>query len=249
MWTREFIKERAKEVLRTNYWKAFLASLIIIIAGGSRNGGNYKIRKEYGKYNGNIFNHNIPILTGKSFMFFVYITIILIMLRIFIGYLVEVGGRKFFIKAAKGESNLDYLGYCFKEGRYVKVLGTMLLTDIYIFLWSLLLIIPGIIKSYAYRMVPYILADNPFIGYNRAIELSVNMTEGEKWNIFVLDLSFIGWYLLGILALLVGTLFVVPYEEATDAELYLDLRQSAIESGLTSKAELNIEMEGSISNI
>jgi uncharacterized membrane protein len=87
-------------------------------------------------------------------------------------------------------------------------------------------------------MVPYILADNPNIGSKRAIELSRNMTMGHKWDMFVLDLSFIGWYLLGLLALGVGILFVMPYENATNAELYLVLRNNATTSGYCSSGEL-----------
>lgn len=107
----------------------------------------------------------------------------------------------------------------------------MLVSKVYIFLWSLLLIIPGIIKAYAYRMVPYILADNPNIGVNEAITLSNEMTRGHKFDMFVLDLSFIGWYILGSIALGIGVLFVMPYENATNAELYLVLRKEALRNG------------------
>lgn len=89
-------------------------------------------------------------------------------------------------------------------------------------------------------MVPYILSNNPNIGYKRALHLSKQMTNGEKMNIFVLDLSFIGWFFLGILTFGIGVLFVLPYYNATKAELYLVLRQKALESGLSSKEELNM---------
>lgn len=116
---------------------------------------------------------------------------------------------------------------------------TMLLKDLRILAWTLLLIIPGIIKSYAYRFVPYILADNPEISHSRAIELSNQMTAGQKMDIFILDLSFLGWYLLGLLALVVGTLFVHPYVNSTMAELYAVLRRDAIGRGLTTQEELS----------
>lgn len=173
----------------------------------------------------------------------VVITIIVMLLRIFIGYPLEVGGRKYYIKAAEGESRMGYLGDCFKGGKYGKILGAMLLRDVYTFLWFLLLFIPGLVKRYAYRMVPYILADNPEIGAKRAIELSNQMTKGQKFNIFVLDLSFIGWYILGTLALLIGVLFVKPYDDATNVQLYFALREDAIAQGLTTKAEMNIVEE------
>lgn len=245
MWTRELIKTRAKEVLRLNYWKAFVISLVIAIVGGNGGGGGGSAGGNSGR--GSNYGN---MTSGDSIAIFIMILSIVLgillfvfALRILLGYPLEVGGRKFFIRAAEEEINMGYLGYCFKEGRYPKVVLTMLLRGVYVFLWSLLLIIPGIIKSYSYRMVPYILADNPSIGYNRAIELSSNMTRGEKWNIFVLDLSFIGWYLLGLLALGIGILFVNPYYDATNAELYLVLRKNAIDSRLTTYGELNLQSE------
>ena len=236
MWTRKHIKQKAKNVLKFNYWKAFIVSIVIMIAGGNYSTDKlFKFIEKSEEYNG-----YSPELIAKLLLFIGIISITIIILRVLLGYMIEVGGRKFFVKSAEGEVDMGYLGYCFKKDRYSSVLLTMLLISIYTMLWTLLLIIPGIIKLYAYRMVPYILADNPTIGYNRAIELSNQMTRGEKWNIFVLDLSFIGWYLLGTLALLVGVLFVVPYEDATNAELYLVLRENAISRGLTSYEELNI---------
>ncbi|MFW5787658.1 MAG: DUF975 family protein, partial [Halanaerobiales bacterium] len=91
-----------------------------------------------------------------------------------------------------------------------------------------------------YKMVPYILADNPDIGASRAIELSNSMTDGEKWEMFFLDLSFIGWFLLGVLTFGIGWFFVQPYYDATYGELYLILREKALDLGLTTKEELNI---------
>ena len=78
------------------------------------------------------------------------------------------------------------------------------------------------------------------IGHRRAIDLSNQMTMGEKLDIFVLDLSFIGWYLLGALALGIGVLFVQPYYDATNAELYFKLREQAIDRGITSPEELTL---------
>jgi uncharacterized membrane protein len=90
-------------------------------------------------------------------------------------------------------------------------------------------------------MVPYILADNPNIGVKKAIALSNEMTMGHKYDIFVLDLSFIGWYLLGAIAFGIGIIFVFPYENATKAELYLVLRESALESNLCSYEDLLLD--------
>ena len=89
-------------------------------------------------------------------------------------------------------------------------------------------------------MVPYIIADNPEMDRKRAIALSNEMTKGQKGSIFVLDLSFILWYILGFLALFIGVFFVLPYFNATEAELYLKIREDAINNGLTTRQELKI---------
>ncbi|MCI5649263.1 MAG: DUF975 family protein [Fusicatenibacter sp.] len=103
---------------------------------------------------------------------------------------------------------------------------TMFLRDLYIGLWSLLLVIPGIIKSYEYRMVPYLLADCPELDRTEAFRISREMMYGQKMNAFVLDLSFIGWHLLSACTCnLVGVFFTQPYVNTTNAELFLQLKQ------------------------
>ena len=119
-----------------------------------------------------------------------------------------------------------------------KLIVLELLMGFFVMLWSLLFIIPGIIKSYEYYMVPYILAENPNISSARAFELSKMMTNGEKLNIFVLELSFLGWQLLGILACCIGNYFVTPYLEASFAELYEAMRAKVYDMGVTDENEL-----------
>lgn len=258
MWSRSELKERAKEVLRKTYWNAFGVSLVIALVGGNHGGGgggnshagNSNFSYNYNLSNG-INNYNLPsssyhfnILSGNFLNWaFAATTVIMFIallcaLRIFIGYSLEVGGRKFFIKSAEHKNNRSCFRFGFDGQNYGGIIKTMFVMNVFLILWTLLLIIPGIIKSYAYRMVPYILADNPNIGVMRAIELSNEMTRGHKFDMFVLDLSFIGWYLLGALALGIGVLFVMPYENATNAELYLVLREDAIKNNLCSNEDL-----------
>ena len=92
-----------------------------------------------------------------------------------------------------------------------------LMTGIFTILWSLLLVIPGIIKMYSYSLVYYLKADHPEYDWRTCLRESEKMMKGHKWQLFVLDLSFIGWYLVGALCLGVGDLWVVPYHEATKA--------------------------------
>lgn len=249
MWTREQIKTRAKSVLRGSYWKAFLVSIILGIVGGGTGGFNFRwnINSNDSGYERYVpqsimdnTRHMIPYIISIATIAII-ITLLIFLFRIFVGYAIEVGGKRYFVRAAGKDVDLNNIGYSFNGERYKNIIKVMLYRGVLIILWTLLLVIPGIIKSYAYNMVPYILADNPQIGYKRAIEISNGMTDGEKFNMFILDLSFIGWYILGSLALGIGVLFVNPYVYATQAELYLVFRQKAIDSGICSAEELMID--------
>ena len=248
MWTRRDLKTRAKAVLKLSYWKAFLVSLVIAIAGGSSgnsfnfnwNTGSSDIHSATSSLSG--LGDALPVLVIAAIIAAIgFIFLLFLAFRIFIGYPLEVGGRKYFIESQSQIFDMNRLGCAFNKARYFDIIKSMLWRAFINFLWYLLLIIPGIVKSYSYRMVPYILADNPNIGYRRALDLSNQMTRGHKFRIFVLDLSFIGWFLLGFLALLIGVLFVLPYFNATNAELYVFLRSTALENGVCSKEELLLE--------
>lgn len=111
-----------------------------------------------------------------------------------------------------------------KKGQWTRLAGKMFLLDLYLFLWFLLFIIPGIIKSYEYKFVPYILAEDPEISLSEAIRISSKLTDGEKGDMLILDLSFIGWHLLGGLLFGIGSIFVNPYQRATFVKLFEHLR-------------------------
>jgi uncharacterized membrane protein len=240
MWSRAELKEKAKKVLREIYWSALGVSIVIALVGGSNgwNGGSSGSRNSRNSYHWNVDNVNYINWTIVTII--LSLIALLIIFRIFVGSILEVGGRRFFIQSAQYRDNKGCFSFGFDQENYAGIVKTMLATGILIFLWTLLLIIPGIIKAYAYRMVPYILADNPNIGVRKAIALSNEMTMGHKFDMFVLDLSFIGWYLLGSLALGIGVIFVMPYENATNAELYLVLRKEALASNMCSYEDLSL---------
>lgn len=116
------------------------------------------------------------------------------------------------------------LGYLFQEFNS-RVYTTMILSWAYTILWFLLLIIPGIIKGYSYAMTPYILEDRPELSGDKAIEESMRMMSGHKWELFCLHLSFIGWELLCILTLGIGQLWLVPYMQTAQAAFYENLKR------------------------
>lgn len=136
----------------------------------------------------------------------------------------EVGGRKFF--AVNHTENGKINNFCFGfKNNYKNIIKTMFLRDLYIFLWSLLFVIPGIIKAYEYKMIPYLLSEDPNMDTQAAFDRSKQMMTGNKWKAFVLDLSFIGWHMLSGLTLgMLGIFYVGPYMFQTDAELYFALK-------------------------
>ena len=124
---------------------------------------------------------------------------------------------------------LNTLGEGFKD--YGRILGTMLLSSVYQFLWMLLLIIPGIIKGYSYALTPYLLKDHPELKFNAAIEESMRLMSGNKMRLFLLDLSFIGWFLLGLITFGIAFLWITPYWHTARAAFYEDLMRGLRDVG------------------
>ena len=135
-----------------------------------------------------------------------------------------VGCDRFFFKNLDEPASFANLVHSF-EHNYMNTVKTMFCMEIFTMLWSLLFIIPGIIKSYEYRMIPFILADNPEMDRKEVFALSKKLMTGNKWKAFVLDLSFIGWEILSILTCGILSIFYVnPYIYSTNAALYETLR-------------------------
>jgi len=134
------------------------------------------------------------------------------------------GVCRFMIDMACGKDyNLETLLCGFKES-FGNALVLDLLVKIYSFLCSLLFIIPGIVKLYAYSMSMYILQDNPDMQVSECINESQRMMLGKKLQLFCLDLSFLGWYIVGLLCFGVGVFFVAPYHQMARTNFYLALK-------------------------
>jgi len=120
--------------------------------------------------------------------------------------------------------------------------GGMVWMSLFIYLWSLLFVIPGIIKAFSYSMTPYILATSPNITATDALKLSMRMTDGHKGKIFVMGLSFIGWHILNSFTFgILGIFYVNPYENTAYAGLFVELRGYAVATGAIHPAELDGE--------
>ena len=133
---------------------------------------------------------------------------------------VEFGCRNFFKRNLDEPAKLSSLTFAFDKN-YKNAVKTAFFKDLFIWLWSLLFVIPGIIKAYEYRLVPYIFAENPDMKYSDILAESSKLMKGNKWKTFVLDLSFIGWELLSLCTCgLLSVFYVDPYKLQTDAALY-----------------------------
>lgn len=253
MWTCGLLKANARNALSGRYWKCFLVCLVAGLLGASNAiknvfSLNYSINDTVSNYNqpdvwtGNN-NYNsvldsilssglVAALLGVAFLFF----ILSLCWDIFLAQPVAVGLNRYFMESRQGSSPFGTL-FSTLRPPYLNVVKVLFLTNLKIALGSLL-IIPGIYWAYCYRLVPYLLAENPYMTTSRAMELSRQMMYGEKWHSFVLELSFIGWDLLCALTLGIGFLFLEPYVQATFAELYAALRSKAFASGMTNSNEL-----------
>lgn len=111
----------------------------------------------------------------------------------------------------------------FKNERWLRNIGALLLVGIYTLLWSFLLIVPGIVKAYSYSLVPYILAEDETISITEAINLSQHLTDGYKWDLFIMDWSFILWDIASLFTAGLVGLYSIPYQKATWTHYYLAL--------------------------
>ncbi|MBO5773122.1 MAG: DUF975 family protein [Clostridia bacterium] len=147
-----------------------------------------------------------------------------VVVLVFIG-IVTIGESKYYLGRSRqtiDHNNLEVLLDGIKGDAGSNVLLGVLIS-LYVFLWSLLLIIPGIVKAYAYSMAYYIKADHPEYTATQAIDESKKIMNGNKMRLFLLDLSFIGWIIVGALCFGIGMLWVNAYQKATRAEFYRNL--------------------------
>ena len=138
----------------------------------------------------------------------------------------QYGIARVMTRAAREDEKADLNGLftgfteCFGDAVLLGFMKSLLIA-----LWTLLLIIPGIVKSYSYALASYIQQDEDNKDWNYCIKKSMKMMKGHKWDLFVLDLSFIGWYIVGFLCLAIGTLWVTPYHQMTRTNFYIELKK------------------------
>ena len=178
------------------------------------------------------------ILVGGA-LYIILAGIILAAVFFVLGSIIEVGYARFNLDLVDRQEKAD-LGTLFHYfSHWNNAALTRLLKSVYIVLWTLLFIIPGIIASYSYAMTGYILAENPDLEPDQAIALSKQMMSGNRWRLFCLHFSFIGWGILAALTLGIGNLWLTPYVQASTAAFYREISGTErLESGYV-PVELN----------
>ena len=171
-----------------------------------------------------VFWPGIALLGFSLFLVVLVAVAFAIALYVFVLSPIEVGAQRFFIRNLNQRAEVKEVAFAY-DNNYKETVKSLFLRSLFIFLWSLLLVVPGIYKAYEYRMIPYLLADDPTMTKDRAFSESKRLMNGQKWNAFVLDLSFVGWNILSALTLgILGVFYVAPYQVQTNAALYEKLR-------------------------
>ena len=238
MWTRAELKNNAKLVLQRGYWNVLGTVLLAMMAAGAAGGavggiiggvssvGLVGIGAIAGPDNASIAYALFFILYMITLYLFIFLACLFVSLPI------TVGIYRYMMENREGHGSLSQIFWAFQGGRYLKTVKVLFHKYIRVFLWSLLFVVPGIIKAYEYWPVECMLAENADLEPAQYLEISSKTMNGEKANVFVLELSFIGWALLGTLACGVGVWFVYPYLYATYAELYALLRSKMQVTGI-----------------
>lgn len=235
MWTRKELKTQAKAALKRNYWKAVLVTMMamVLMGGFSRSasmGSGFAAGS--GKTDGGAIwdvvygtlNEYLPGLVTVLVIIAVGAMLVSLAAAIFLGNPFAVGFAAFRMNAVRGTGSVGDLGRGY-DASYKRNVATIFLMGLFSCLWSLLFVVPGVIKAYEYSMIPYLLADHPEMTRKEVFAASREMMKGNKWKAFVLDLSFILWRLLGTLTLgFVSVLYVNPYRHLTRAALYEKLK-------------------------
>ena len=224
MWNRQDLKAKGKIAFKANYWKCVLVALLatILSSTGSSAGG----KSSLDNINGDNMTTQQQLSTIAALsVLLILAVLVVIAIDVFGVNPLKVGCDNFFLCNRRDSmTDLDALGRGFEKGYYMNIVKVCFMRDLYIFLWTLLFIIPGIIKTYDYRLVSYMLAEDPSLDYKDALAKSKEIMYGHRWNAFVLDISFIGWIILGLFTLgLLDLFYVNPYIQATNAELYVAL--------------------------
>ena len=223
--TESDMRKAARENLAGNWGISVGVTLVAALLGGMVMGGGG---------NGSRYIYNFASNGVNGFPAFLRAILIPLisglgiwgLLCFLLGGTVELGHAEFLLRQYRRES-LTFDTLFSQFDRFGTGFAQNFLRTLYVFLWSLLLVVPGIVKSFSYAMTPFILADHPEMTASQAIDASKTMMDGHKMDLFLLQLTFIGWELLCAFTLGIGLLFLNPYRNAATAVFYENLKKGA----------------------
>ena len=226
------IRSKARALLSGKWLMAviagFLASVLGAIGGGGSLDLNFSTEDSGdGEIGQLISNLDIPeeiigaLITIISAV--VLLGVFYSLISFVIGSVVSVGYAQFNLDLVD-ERDVSVGTLFSRFGQWKTAIIARLMVSIRVMLWSLLFVIPGIIASYDYAMVSFVLADNPEMSYRDALEESKRLMLGNRWRLFCLEISFIGWAILSLFTLGIGSLFLVPYTQTSHAVFYRDIK-------------------------
>lgn len=253
MRTRAELKQYAKDAFRRNYVAAVIVSLILAVvtatgaANAGREGADASVLRDYDHQAelsdlgenishsaGQIFDRVSHSPLGYVFAF-VSVTVMIVIIAglllfgIFVGNVLEIGCKEFYLRNMNEQPGVGTVLNPFRSGYYWNCVKIMFCRNLFVALWSLLFVIPGIVKYYEYYAVPYLLAEFPDMTREEAFRRSREIMTGYKMEAFVLDLSFFLWLLLSAATVhIAGVFYVNPYIDATHAEFYNEITTGAV---------------------
>lgn len=223
MFERAELKRQAKEIIRNNFPAMLLVCLIISVLSGGL-GLSVKFNLDAGVVDlgyFNVFHSTLAIFT--SIYYAVFFAVTALIFHVFLINPLRAGAYRYFRRNSFNQAALGDLLYFFQND-YLRTVKTIFMKNLFVFLWSLLLLIPGIMKEYSYSFVPYLLSDYPELKPEELLEMSAQMTYGLRMDMFILDLSFILWNLLASFLNIalpgLGNAILSVYTSQTHAQLY-----------------------------
>ena len=262
-WSRKLLKSNARNVLRGSYWRVFVACLVCSLLGAGSGGMvNFNLPTQLLELDSFGYNSYWSLIFSVMWILVIVIGLLGMAWGIFVGGPMRVAQCRYMMENRQGATPFGTVFSAFSV-QYLHTVGVLFTTNLLI-VWPylvtialallsafttrllLILMVPCLIfslvyainRGYSWYLVPWLLAENPYLTADRARQLSRDMTMGDKWNIFVLELSFIGWDILASLLFGLGHFFLNPYKQATFAELYAAMRAKAMAAGYSNEQEL-----------
>ena len=218
----------AREGLKGRWLVAVGAGLIATLLGGgltnSSNAITYQFEAQTDKFvESFVVEPSVATFISGILGTFAVFAVIYSLIYFIIGGVVSLGYAKFNLNLINN-NNPDIKDMFSQFNRFKAGFVMVFLRSVFVFLWTLLFVVPGIIAVYSYSMTPYILMENPDMTASEALKASKELMKGNKWRLFCMQFSFIGWDLLCGFTMGIGYLFLNPYRAAADAAFYREIK-------------------------